>query len=323
MHVAEAKKQLGTRIPWICDSMDNAMKHAMGDRPNSEFIVDADGKIVVARDWSSPDELRNDLTELVGAPEHTTTIAELEMKPVEPAHAAPTGVVPRIRIPSGMVPLKVTPLFRSDDEPFYVKLRAEAQQDVLQSGTGKLYLGFMLDPLYHVHWNNDAMPVVFEITDSGGLVIAPGDAEAPAVSVKADADPREFLIDVCSELLRPGSQRELKITLKVKYFACDDAQTFCKPVTQTYVIALERDRDAGNRRSFSANSGRQPGGPGRAPATESPPGRQTADNSGPARPAAGQSAATPEQQERWRQRMERRRQQQLPQQRQGVRRPGN
>ena len=58
MHVAEAKRTLGSRIPWICDTMENDLKHALGDRPNSEFVVDPDGKIVVSRSWSSPSDLR-------------------------------------------------------------------------------------------------------------------------------------------------------------------------------------------------------------------------------------------------------------------------
>ncbi|MDA1230049.1 MAG: hypothetical protein O2856_04680 [Planctomycetota bacterium] len=259
MHVAEAREQLGTRIPWLCDSMDNVLKHAMGDRPNSEFVIDPDGNIVVAREWSSPEELRNDLTDLVGAPERITTIADLNMKPVAPAHAAPTGVVPRIKVPTGMTPLKVEPVFRDDAEPFYVKLRAEADQQSLQSGTGKLYLGFMLDPLYHVHWNNEAMPVVFEIVETTGVQVAPDYVEAPEVSVQADADPREFLVDICNYLNDSNSPRIQQITLKVRYFACDDAQTFCKPVTQTYIITLERDRDGGARRSTTDRSGRQSG----------------------------------------------------------------
>ena len=66
MHVAEAKRTLGSRFSWICDSMDNDLKHALGDRPNSEFVVDPKGEIVVSRSWSSPNELREDLANLVG-----------------------------------------------------------------------------------------------------------------------------------------------------------------------------------------------------------------------------------------------------------------
>ena len=32
-----------SRIPWIADATTNALKYALGDMPNSEFIIDPDG----------------------------------------------------------------------------------------------------------------------------------------------------------------------------------------------------------------------------------------------------------------------------------------
>lgn len=60
MHVAEAKEKLGSKITWLCDSMENDLKHAIGDAPNSEFVIDAEGRIIVARIWSKPELLRAD-----------------------------------------------------------------------------------------------------------------------------------------------------------------------------------------------------------------------------------------------------------------------
>jgi hypothetical protein len=49
----------------------------------------------------------------------------------------------------------------------------------------------------------------------------------------------------------------LKVT--VHYFACDDAETFCIPVTQQYRVALRRNRDGGRRRtSRQGPQGRAP-----------------------------------------------------------------
>ena len=265
MHIAEAKRQLGTRIHWICDSMDNKLKHALGDRPNSEFVIDPDGKIVVARQWSSPNDLRTDLERLVGAVRRTTSIAELGMKPPEPPKTAPKGIVPRLSLPSGMTPVVSQSISDDPDEPFYVKLRAEVSQDYFSTGYGKLYLGLFLDPLYQVHWNNQAMPVIYEIESVDGVVAMSEQGEGPEVKVKADADPREFLLDLCSET---RSQESAEITIKIKYFACDDAETFCKPVSQTYRITLERDRDGGSRRSSRGRGGRQPGSFGRPPGSD-------------------------------------------------------
>ncbi|MEC9093980.1 MAG: hypothetical protein VX438_14825, partial [Planctomycetota bacterium] len=60
-HIKQAYKELGNTIPWLCDNMNNELKHAMGNRPNSEFIIDPKGNIAVLRDWSQPETLRSDL----------------------------------------------------------------------------------------------------------------------------------------------------------------------------------------------------------------------------------------------------------------------
>ena len=65
-HARQAEKQLGATIPWLVDAMDNRLKHALGDRPNSEFIIDPKGKVVRKRAWSHPAQVRKDLEELVG-----------------------------------------------------------------------------------------------------------------------------------------------------------------------------------------------------------------------------------------------------------------
>jgi len=242
MHVAEAKRKLDSRITWLCDTMSNDLKHALGDAPNSEFVVDPDGKIVRARQWSRPQQLREDLAELVGKVDKPTAIADLKMKRLDPPKTAATGVVPRVKLPGRMMPLKVQPISDFADEPFYVKLRAEVEPQYFQNGSGKLYLGFFLDPLYEVHWNNRAMPVQYEIEMPDGLTITPSSGKGPTVEEDADADPREFLLDVSGK-----TEQQIKVT--VKYIACDAAETFCKPITQYYQIALERDRDGGARRA--------------------------------------------------------------------------
>ena len=151
----------------------------------------------------------------------------------------PTGVVPRVKLPGNLSALKITPL--ESKTPYYVKLRAEL-------GAGKLYLGFLLDPLYRMHWNNKAAAIHFAIESPTEVTVTPNSGEGPKVDVDADKDPREFLVDVNGR-----SDDPLKIT--VKYFACDDAETFCIPVTQQYLVSFERDQDGGSRR---VSRGRQP-----------------------------------------------------------------
>ena len=244
MHVAEAKRTLGTRFNWICDSMDNDLKHALGDRPNSEFIVDPKGEIVVSREWSKPADLRNDLERLVGKVESPTNVADLNMRQLPPPSKAATGVVKRVELPQGMSPLKITPLVDEDERnptPHYAKLRAESSGD-------QLYLGFFLDPLYKVHWNNKAPAIQVTIKPPVGVTVTPESGSGPEVEVDADADPREFLVTVTGR-----SNDPMKVT--VKYFACDDAETFCVPVTQAYDVSFERDRDGGSRRSPGGRPG--------------------------------------------------------------------
>ena len=254
LHVAEAKRKLNTQFQWICDSMNNDLKHALGDRPNSEFVVDPEGRIVVARQWSDPQALRGDLEKLIGVVPRPTSVADLDMKPLAPPKTAAKGIVPRLKLPTGMTPVFAKPIYSSNDEPFYVKLRAEVDDDYFRTGTGRLYIGMFPDPLYQVHWNNEAMPVIYEIESSDGVVVASEYGEGPEVDVKADADPREFLLDLCTD---SENREPATFTIKVKYFACDDAETFCKPVSQTYQVVIERDRDGGSRRN-SSSRGRRP-----------------------------------------------------------------
>ena len=242
MHVAEAKEQLGTEIPWLADKMDNAAKHALSDAPNAEFVFDPKGRLVVKRRWSDPEVLRKDLARLVGPVENRTTVSDLNMPERTAATAAPTGVVERIDVPRGMIPLKAEPIPGEKKIPFYAKLRAEAEPSLIRDGRGTLYLGFHLDPLYEIHWNNEVAPVRFELELPEGVTANPTRGEGPTLEVKADADPREFLIEVTT-----AGGTAAPIRANVYYFACDDAETYCVPVTQHYDVRLERDRDGGRR----------------------------------------------------------------------------
>ena len=60
-HIEEAKRTLGSEIPWIADTMTNDLKHAIGDRPNSEYLLDPEGKVLRGRAWINPSQLRKDL----------------------------------------------------------------------------------------------------------------------------------------------------------------------------------------------------------------------------------------------------------------------
>ena len=266
MHVAEARRRLQSQVSWLCDTMSNDLRHAVGTAPNAEFILDPDGKVLVARVWSEPDQLRKYLEEMIGPVDNPTREEDLNMKRIPAPEPVATGVVEKVQIPGRMRPLIIEPdLNRVEEIPFYAKLRAEADAGLLETGSGKLYVGFHLDPLYAVHWNNEVAPVSFDIRTPEGVEVTPSAGKAPEVEAKADNDAREFLLDV------KASDRSKPLDLTVRYFACDNANTFCIPVTQSYAVHLKPDPDGGSamgRRRGSAD-GRQrrrtgpgAGGPG-------------------------------------------------------------
>jgi len=250
LHVQEAKKTLGATVPWLCDTIDNDLKHALGNRPNSEFVIDPEGKIVVMRDWSNPSTLRSDLEKIVGAVASPTQVSDLNLKIETTPKPAASGVVKRVSLPNQGQPLLVEA--QESKTPYYVKLRAEADSELLRSGKGKLYLGFHLDPIYHVHWNNLAKPLEWEVTSVDAVSVTPTKGTGPTVETEADIDPREFIVDVNSD----RDAGPLEVT--VKYFACSDDQGFCIPVTQSYSVTLKQDKDGGQARR--SGGGRRPGG---------------------------------------------------------------
>ena len=255
MHVREAEKKIGSRITWLCDNMSNEAKRVLGNVSNSEFVLDPEGVIVSRRMWSSPQALRRDLVKLVGEVEQPTRVEDLNLQMnLDISSEVASGVVPRVQMPGRMLPLKVEPDTREAKVPFYVKLRAEVEPSLLRNGKGKMYLGFHLDRIYAVHWNNLTQPLEYEIESPEGVSITPARGSGPVVTEEADRDPREFLVDV--EFKNPSEP--LKLT--ARYFACDNANTFCIPVSQNYKIHLERDPDGGMARR---GSGRGPGGRGR------------------------------------------------------------
>lgn len=258
MHVREAQRTLGSDIPWLCDTMENDLKHAFGDAPNSEIIIDRDGKVARKRAWSDPDQLRKDLEELVGPVEKRTTIADLNRKTLPPPKPGASGVVPPLPRSKEMRPLHIEPDFKDESHPFYAKLRAEAFPELLRTGKGRLYVGFHLDPLYHVHWNNLVAPIHVEFQPERGTKTTPTEWDGPQVKEPSDVDPREFITEIEADPRAP-----LKLT--VRYFACNDEQGWCKSIRQHYTIYLEEDRDAGWVQARNRRNGAAPSRPGSGP----------------------------------------------------------
>ena len=246
--------------------MANDLKHALGDRPNSEFIISPEGRILVARSWSDPETLRADLEKLIGKTKTITSPSDLNRKTkAAPASKIASGIVPRTEKPEGAMAVIVRPISPKGEkeqakETFYIKLRAEADRGLMDQGKGKLHIGFHLDPVHTVHWNNLADPLHFEFKTTKGIKLSTSKGSAPKVKTPSDIDPREFLIEIDSSTGRI----EQPLELTVSYFACDDEEGWCRAVTHRYEIELRRDRDAGSVRSPGAGRGldrrQRPGG---------------------------------------------------------------
>lgn len=244
-HARQAEKELGASIPWIVDAMDNRLKHALGDRPNSEFLVDPNGIIVRKRAWSDPGQVRNDLEELIGPVDRITREEDVQLALELPLKTSvERGQVERLqRI--DMQALSSEPQIDPNGLPFFAKLRAEGDANLIRRGAGKLYLGFHLDPFHNAHWNNLTQPLSFRIERADGVTLDQWEASASPVAAAIDADPREFMLDVgawpADETLR----------LAVSYFACV-GEAACYAVKQEYLIRRTRDSDGGGARGKGA-----------------------------------------------------------------------
>ena len=256
MHVAEAKRRLGSSVTWLADTMDNVYHDTMGNTPNSELVLDSEGIVVARRAWSDPAALRADLERIVGAVDKPTRVADLDLPAQPPIPTVAKGIVPRVPPPPNALPMEIEPQTTGTDIPFYAKLRAEGTPELFATGKGTMYIGFHLDPLYRVHWNNEVDPVEYRITASDGVTVTPAEGVALDPEEPADADPREFLVQIDAE---PNQT----LDLRVQYFACDDALTFCIPVRQDYKLRLARDVHHGWSTRTGADGGLTPNYPDR------------------------------------------------------------
>jgi hypothetical protein len=144
-----------------------------------------------------------------------------------------------------MQPVAMEPRITPGGQPFYAKLRAEADAALIADGKGKLYLGFHLDPFHHAHWNNLTAPLRFRLEIPDGVKIAKREHEAARGKAASDADPREFLLDV--QTWPQGKPIQLTVT----YYACVGEKA-CHTVQQSYVLHRRRDRDGGGARGDGA-----------------------------------------------------------------------
>ncbi|WP_146395471.1 hypothetical protein [Planctomycetes bacterium CA13] len=280
--VEHAKDLLQTQIPWLTDTMENRLKTHFVLTPNSQFVFDQSGKIVHRDSWGRGSSLRESLETLVGKPQTLTTVEELNLPRFE-RHLTPNSemLLERVSVEGKAVPLRVesggesssVAALRSlnfNQTNRYAKLRPEADQQLMETGTGKLYLGFRQDPVLGASWNNLASPPEYKIVSEGASV-SPATGQSKRLEVESDNEPREFLIDVKNwDAGKP-------ISVKLQYFACNKEKGWCKSVQQEFTVWLDEDEAAGmvNGRSHfpGGRGGARQGGQGRPGAGQRPGGR--------------------------------------------------
>lgn len=279
--VEHAKELLQTKIPWLTDTMDNEMKQHFAMTPNSQFVFDHEGKIVHRDSWGRGSSLRESLEKLVGPSDKITTVADLNLPQFGRHKTSPADMLVERKTVQGVaVPLKVSAggdevnaedlmSLNFGESNRYAKLRPEADQNLMKTGTGQLYLGFRQDPVLGAAWNNLASPPKYRII-ADGVTMTPVMAESPKLDVESDTEPREFIVDV--QNWKAGNP----ITVQIQYFGCNKTEGWCKSVEQEFTVWLEQDRTAGmvnGRTHFPGGGGRggtgRQGGQGQRPASRS------------------------------------------------------
>lgn len=256
LQVAEAKKKLGTNVPWIADTIDDSFRVAMKTNSNSVFVISPDSEIVYAADRMNGDGLQQALSKLVGPIENPTSARDLQLPQL--ARFRSTNVTNDILVerPDGLVILKTTP--ENPADTYYVKLRAEAEPALLETGTGRLFLGFYPDPIHDAHWNNLTPGMKYELQLPAGIQADPATAVAKKGPGESDAQPRQFWVNI------DGNTPLSDINLSLHYFAC--APGMCEAMTHKYTISFTpEDR---NSRTYSFNRGQGAPGGGMRPGSD-------------------------------------------------------
>lgn len=238
-HIKAAKEKFQTRVPWLADPMTNEVSTVFGLGPNSFYLIDSAGQILYMTSTCIMANLRSALTEFAGACDIPTLVDSLHLPEFSARLERAENDFSRVQLNEIMIPVKIQP--EVDDYPFYVKLRAEVSDSLMEFGSGKLYLGFNLDPVHNVHWNNLVDPLKYFISVPETVKIDLPRGRGPAVvGIPTDSHPREFLVN----LENWGSDTDLY--LEVIYYACHNESKWCKIVVQCYTITLSFDPYAGS-----------------------------------------------------------------------------
>ena len=244
LQLEEARAKLGTNVTWIADTLDDSMRVGLGAGPNTLYLISPDGEIIAASDRIEGNNFRKILDRLVGKVEHPTRPSELGLPRVARQvnqNNQDTDIL--VHRPQGLTIVATTPA--KPEDTYYVKLRAEADRDLLETGTGRLFLGFYPDPIHDAHWNNLVDPMKFVLTVPEGITATPTEATAAQGPGDSDTQPRQFWVDIEGAI----SYDELRLTLH--YYGC--TPDMCMALAHEYTVLLE-DENRGSR-TFGMNRG--------------------------------------------------------------------
>ncbi len=233
-HTVIAKKRLQTAIPWLYDSMENQAAAQIPDNSTeSIFIFDSSGEEKYRGSLADKKAFRKTLVNLVGKPDSRFK-GTLPPPDLEPIYIPESKYLARAtgNPDDQFQPLEITLIDSST--PFYVKARVEGSESLLETGDGKIYLGFHIDPLYSLEWNNLGEPLKYTLKTPQG-VVAPSINSAQRVTAAAtDDEPREFILQ--ARKLDLNQPLQLQVTYAVHTSSRKNIE-----VTQQYLIYLSED----------------------------------------------------------------------------------
>ena len=245
LQLAEARKKLGTKVPWIADTMDDAMRIGLRSGSWSVYLISPEGEVVYANGSIDADGLREALSKAVGPVATRTMTNDLNLPKINrPSSLVNEDSDLSVARPEGLT--IVTIVAKKPEEIYYVKLRAEADDELLNTGTGRLFLGFYPDPIHNAHWNNLTPPMKYKLTLPKGVTASPIEASAKEGSSDSDTRPRQFWMNISSD--KPVKE----IGLKLDYYGC--TSEICLPLTHEYTIKMENENRGS--RTFGMNKGK-------------------------------------------------------------------
>jgi hypothetical protein len=244
LQLAEARKKLGTKVPWIADTMDDDIRIGLRSGSWSVYLISPEGDVVYASGKIDGQALRGALSEAVGPVATPTKTSDLNLpRIVRPAKLLNEDSELGVARPEGLSIVRIVP--KKPEETYYVKLRAEADDALLSTGTGRLFLGFYPDPIHDAHWNNLTPPMTYKLTLPDGVTASPAEATAKKGEGDSDTKPRQFWVDIASD--KPFSELEIKLD----YFGC--TSVLCLPLTHEYTIKMENENRGS--RTYNMNKG--------------------------------------------------------------------